>query len=361
MTRTAPALDRRALVARILALQDRDGRIRWIDGGLWDPWNHVEAAMGLTVGGETAAATRALDYLAETQQDDGGWTADMGCAAELSADGRRIEPAAPTIRDTNFAAYAAVGLWHLAQATGSTALLKRHARLIARGLDFALAHQRADGALAWRTQEPSETVEDVEALVAGSCSIFKSLECGVRIFEALDLPTDAWRAARARLGRALRSGEARWAPKPEFAMDWYYPALTGVLAREDARRRLAREWPRFVDNTWGCLCVAGEPWATAAETAELAIALAAAGSPRLGARVLNAAARMRTPEGDAWMGWQFRENRPWPEEHPSWTAGAILIADDVLRGASPTARVFLDTLPETPTSGASAETASRSE
>jgi hypothetical protein len=341
------AIDHRALVRRILELQDFDGRIRWIDGGLWDPWNHVQAAMGLTVAGEIDSAARALDYLGETQSEDGSWRADMGCAAPLTPDGRRIVPTAPQIVDTNFAAYVAVGVWHLACATGSVQVIKRHARMIARALHFAVLHQRADGSIAWRAPSPGESIATVDALVASASSIYKSLECGVRAFEAIDQPTDHWRAARGRLGAALRSPAPRvWTPKSEFAMEWYYPVLTGVLPRPLARARLAASWRRFVVKGWGCRCVEGEPWVTAAETAELAIALAASGSPDLARRLLATLARLRSPEGDIWMGWQIRENAPWPEERPSWTPGAVLVADDVARAASGGARVFLESLPE---------------
>ncbi len=344
------AIDRRALVRRILELQDADGRIRWIDGGLWDPWNQVESAMGLAVAGETGAAACALDHLAETQAEDGSWAADMGCAAALSADGRRIVPAAPQVVDTNFAAYAAVGVWHLACVTGSRALLRRHARMIARALDFAVAHQRADGAVVWRAPGAEETIDALEALVAGASSIYKSLECGIRALDLLDRPTDHWRDARTRLGAALRGGgDDVWTPKREFAMDWYYPVLAGALPRAAARVRIAASWRRFVMRAWGCRCVSDEPWVTAAETAELAIALAAAGAPGVARRMLAMLARMQAPGGDHWMGWQITLDAPWPEERPAWTAGAVLLADDVVRAASAGARVFLDTLPEAPT------------
>jgi hypothetical protein len=341
------AIDHRALARRILELQDADGRIRWIDGGLWDPWNHVQAAMGLTAAGKTAPAARALDHLEETQSEDGSWRADMGCAAPLTPDGRRIVPAAPQVVDTNFAAYVAVGVWHLACATGSIAPIRRHARMIARALHFAVVHQRTDGTIAWRAPGPGETIASVDALIASASSIYKSLECGIRAFAAIDQPTDHWRAARARLGAALRAGgSGAWTPKGEFAMEWYYPVLSGVLPRLEARARLAASWRRFVVKGWGCRCVSDEPWVTAAETAELAIALAASGEPRLARRILGTLARLRTPDGDVWMGWQIAENTPWPEERPSWTPGAVLVADDVARAASGGARVFLETLPE---------------
>jgi hypothetical protein len=340
-------LDHAALVRRILELQDADGRIRWIDGGLWDPWNHVESALGLVAAGELDAAARALDHLAETQRSDGAWLADMGCAAALVDDGRRIGLDAPQVVDTNFAAYPAIGVWRQARAEGSTAAIRRHADMIERAMAFVLAHQRRDGSVAWRALDPGESANDVDALLSGSASIFKSLECAIRAFEAIGRPTDHWRAARSRLGAALRRDDAAtFAPKGEFAMDWYYPVLAGALSPAEARARLAAGWRRFVAPGWGCRCVADEPWTTAAETAELAIALTICGAHGLAARLLATLPRLRAPGGDAWMGWQFVENVPWPEERPSWTAAAVLLAEEAARGAD--GSVFLETLPEDP-------------
>lgn len=340
-------LDRAALIRRILELQDRDGRISWIEAGLFDPWNHAEAAMALAVAGEGAAARRALDHLAETQRADGAWRADMGCAAPMIDGGERIGGTAPQVVDTNFAAYVATAAWHVGVALDDAALVARWADMTRAALEFVLAHQRGDGAIVWRALENDETVESVDALLAGAASIYKSLECGVRLFDALDHPTGRWRAARARLGEAIRSGGARvWLEKPEYAMDWYYPALAGALPRAEARARLARGWRTFIEPGWGCRCVRHEPWVTAAETAELVITLAAVDAQPLAVRLLAALDRLRAPDGDVWMGWQTAENRAWPIERPSWTAGAVVLADDAVHGRSKASRVFLDVLPE---------------
>jgi len=343
------AIDPRALAARILELQDNDGRIRWIEGGLYDPWNHGEAAMGLAVAGEGAAARRALDHLADTQRDDGSWEADMGCAAPLIDGGERLGLDAPRVVDTNFAAYAATAVWHISLTLGEPELLRQHADMVSRAIGFVLAHQRGDGAVVWRALEGDETVEDLDALLAGGASIYKSLECGIRILDALDRPTGSWHAARARLGHAIRKGDPDvWVLKPEYAMDWYYPALSGALSRTDARARLAAQWRTFVQPGQGCRCVAQEPWATAAETAELAITLAAVGANHAANRLLAWLNAMRAPNGDVWMGWQFAEDRAWPIERPSWTAGALLLAYDAVAQRSRGASVFLEILPEQP-------------
>ena len=61
----------RPTVEFLLASQRPDGEIPWFDGGHTDPWDHTEAAMGLSVAGELAAAERAYGWLAERQLDDG--------------------------------------------------------------------------------------------------------------------------------------------------------------------------------------------------------------------------------------------------------------------------------------------------
>ena len=57
----------------LLRTQRPWGEIPWFEGGHSDPWDHTEAAMGLSIAGEVAAAVRAYRWLADTQLDDGSW------------------------------------------------------------------------------------------------------------------------------------------------------------------------------------------------------------------------------------------------------------------------------------------------
>ncbi|MEI7654957.1 MAG: hypothetical protein WCJ82_06770, partial [Actinomycetota bacterium] len=54
-------------------LQRPSGQIPWFIGGHTDAWNHVEAAMALTVTGRVAESRAAFRWLATTQQGDGSW------------------------------------------------------------------------------------------------------------------------------------------------------------------------------------------------------------------------------------------------------------------------------------------------
>ncbi len=57
----------------IAAVQRPDGMIPWFEGGHCDPWNHVEAAMALTVCGLVDEAVDAYRWLAGRQLGDGSW------------------------------------------------------------------------------------------------------------------------------------------------------------------------------------------------------------------------------------------------------------------------------------------------
>ena len=74
-----PAQWLQSTVDFLLASQRPSGEIPWFDGGHTDPWDHTEAAMGLSIAGEHAAALQAYHWLADTQLDDGSWWACYRC------------------------------------------------------------------------------------------------------------------------------------------------------------------------------------------------------------------------------------------------------------------------------------------
>src|SRR5215472_13118392 len=85
----------------IAAQQRPSGEIPWYRGGKMDPWDHVHAAMGLTVGGRFAEARAAYRWLAENQEKDGGFVAERSGDDVVNAH-----------RESNHASYLASGLWH---------------------------------------------------------------------------------------------------------------------------------------------------------------------------------------------------------------------------------------------------------
>jgi len=338
--RTLSGLDLGACADRIEQLQNRDGMIDWIETGVWDPWNHGESAMGLAVVGREEAVHRALDALAARQNADGSWDGELGAGIPMDESGERIAPPAipATARDTNFNGYAAVTVLRCALALDEPRLIARHFAMVERALDWVLAHQSEHGDIVWRAPDTGQPLDSVDSLRAGNASLFKSLECGLRLADALGKPRLQWATARQRIADALIGRPERFdreIDRSAYAMDWYYPVLAGVVTGRTARAHLEEGWSRFVVEDLGCRCVTDEPWITAAETAELALACLSAGRTETARSLLDDLSPLASSQGGYWMGWQYELGAVWPRESPSWTAGAILLAADALYALSP--------------------------
>ena len=85
----------------ILDCQSPLGAIPSLKNGKLDPWDHIEAAMGLSIAGKKEASERAFLWLKDNQLTDGSWYAEY--LKSIPATKRR---------ETNFSAYIATGLWH---------------------------------------------------------------------------------------------------------------------------------------------------------------------------------------------------------------------------------------------------------
>ena len=55
------AIDIDSIAALIVNTQRESGEIPWCEGKKTDPWDHIEAAMGLSIGGYFDEARRAFD------------------------------------------------------------------------------------------------------------------------------------------------------------------------------------------------------------------------------------------------------------------------------------------------------------
>ncbi|MCP2670683.1 hypothetical protein NHF40_07075 [Maricaulaceae bacterium EIL42A08] len=330
-----------ACADRIETLQRKDGAIPWVEAGVWDPWNHGESAMALAVAGRRSAVEAALDALAERQEADGGWTGELGAGVPMDETGERIAPpqVPVTARDTNFTGYVAVTVWRCALALDEPRLITRYAPMVTSALDWVMARQSEHGDIAWRDPDPGQSLDEVDALRAGNASLYKSFEAGLQIADALDRPRPDWARARQKIAHAFNHKPERFDRKgndrSNYAMDWYYPILTGTLQGADATRRLDEGWGRFVVADLGCRCVENEPWVTAAETAELAMACLSVGhTDRARDLIADLAPLAKGGEG-FWMGWQYELGVVWPKERPGWTAAAVVLAVDALYQISP--------------------------
>ena len=340
-----PAAYLQQTVDYILSVQQADGCIPWFEGGKADPWDHVEAAMGLSVAGEHAAAERAYLWLAGRQLADGSWYANYVDNQPLYCDKR----------ETNFVAYVATGVWHHYLVTGSVPFLQRLFACVQRAIEFVLRYQSPTGEIYWAVAEDGEPLRD--ALVTGCSSVLKSLECAINIAATLQLECADWRLAYEKLFTALRYHpeyfDRTWESKARYSMDWFYPVLAGVYEGAEARQRLQERWDQFVHKELGCVCVNDEPWVTVAESCELTMALLAAGEHGKAIRLYGWLHQWRDgSDGAYWTGYQYRDKVLWPEEKPTWTAAAVILAADAITEHTGAARLFLQSqlLPEAVTS-----------
>jgi hypothetical protein len=319
----------RATVGTIAAEQDPDGALPWFRGGQLDPWDSVEAAMALDVGGEHARARAAYRWLARRQRPDGSWAAEY----------RDGSPSAPAV-ESNHAGYLAVGAWHSWLCTGDDELVAELWPVVRRGLDLVTRMQLAGGAISWALR-PDGTPDDT-ALLTGNASLFQAIRCGVALAALHGEAVPDWELAVTDLGDALRTRPDAFADRSRYSMDWYYPVLGGAVTGAAARDRLAADWDRFVVPGLGARCVADRPWVTGAETCELALALVAAGQPEAALEQVAAMQHLRHDDGSYWTGLVYADDARWPVERTTWTAAAVVLAADALSGATPAAGLFPD-------------------
>jgi hypothetical protein len=323
---TVSQLDR--TVDSIAAHQLPNGMIPWFPGGHADPWNHVEAAMALLLGDRRAEAERAFDWLIGAQRPDGAWhhyyLADRVEQDKLEA---------------NVTAYVAAGVWHHYLITRDRGFLETMWSVVEPAIDFVLDLQTARGEIIWARH--ADGTPWSFALLTGSSSICHSLRCAVAIAEELDHERPDWELSLAQLAEMIRTRpEGAFAPKNRWAMDWYYPVLSGAL-REDARAHLEARRDVFVMDGFGVRCVSDRPWITAAETCECALAHLAIGDPGGARELFSWAQRMRLDDGRYWTGTVFPEEVHFPEgETSTYTAAAVVLAADALSGASAAAGLF---------------------
>jgi len=336
-----PAEFLRKTVEYILSVQQSDGCIPWFTGGKADPWDHTEAAMGLSIAGEFEAAEKAYNWLQAQQLDDGSWFANYQDSKPLYCDKR----------ETNFVAYVATGVWHHYLISRNIHFLEKTMPMVRKAMAFVVANQSPTGEIYWAVSEDGQPLKD--ALITGCASVYKSLECAINIATTLGQDDPAWRESYQRLGTALKHHpecfDRTWESKERYSMDWFYPILAGVYSGAGAKQRIQERWDIFVRDDMGCLCVSDEPWVTVAESCELTMALLAAGEREKALTIYGWLHQWRDEsDGAYWTGYQYVEKIIWPDEKTTWTAGAIILAADAITDYTPAAKLFLENnlLPE---------------
>ena len=317
----------------LVDVQFLSGAIPSNQDGSHDPWDHLEAVMGLTTLGYKTHALKGLDWMVSNQNQDGSWY-------NLYQDEKPLE----LNKQTNYATYISVAVWHFYLINNDINFLQEFWEPVKKGILFSLSLQHDNGAIAWNIDEFEKIDEDY--LLTGCSSIAKSLECAIAICQALGDQNyeSEWRIAHSKLIAALENPSGIFDLKKDrsrFSMDWYYPILGGI----NSKKRINSLTTKIKDSFWiqglGIKCVSDEPWVTVAETSECSIAYKKIGKDKIALELLHNAISIVDSKGIPYMGWQFHENIYWPDETPSWTSAACILAADANKRLTSGAGLFL--------------------
>lgn len=317
----------RSTANSIVRTQLPSGAIPWFTGGQVDPWDHVQAAMGLAVAGRLAEAQLAYEWLRVQQRPDGTWPAKY-------VGNRAVEH----YTDTNFCAYLATGVWHYWTITGDDAFRHRLWPTVQRAINAVVAVQTAAGPVPWAIGVDGKVAE--ECLVTSNASIHLSLRCAIALATAQGVDPLAWTHAAIRLRHALDQRPELFTPKTRYSMDWYYPVLGGALPVPVAAARIDARWADFVVPGLGIRCVDDHPWVTGAESSELVLALTAINRLDEATSLLGDIQHLRDETGHYWTGLVFSDGKRWPIEVSTWTAATVLLAADALTNATAASGLF---------------------
>ena len=221
---------------------------------------------------------------------------------------------------------------------------------VERAMDWVLSLRRADGVALWAIEADGTRPWDY-ALLTGSSSIHHALRCATSIADIVAEPRPDWLAAADVMAAAVVDRPDAFEPKSRWAMDWYYPVLTGALTGEAAKTRLAEGWDLFAMEGRGIRCVSRRAVGDGVGDGRVR---------RWRSRRSVTVPRPRTcwrgpastgdPTAPYWTG-LVHDGRRIParfpfEEHTSYTAAAVILAADAIAGASPASGVFTPLLPD---------------
>ena len=325
------AIDLTEIASGLGKYQLPNGLILQTIGGVGDPWNHVEVLMALTIAGDYERAERGYRWLANNQLGEGSW---FQYYRRDSVHSSRI--------DFNVTGYVATGLLHYWRSTKDEDLVGSLWPTLVRAVSFIDAHMDNQGLAPWSVN--SRGVAESFSLLTGSSSLMHSLYCAnqlaVEIGEEPVIGVERLSALRHR----ITSHPEKFVDKSNFAMDWYYPALTGAKPFTNGDRLKFEQ--KFLIPGVGVRCVATSDWVTAAETAEYALTLTR-NQDFVGARqLLSDIEQLRSPSGLYFTGIGHPSGETFPrDEVSSYSAAAVVLAWDALEQLSPGHELFAADLP----------------
>ena len=295
------------------------GAIPWYQGSITDPWDHVEGAIALAFAGRFKEAAAAYTWSRNMQNPDGSWY-----SAYLDDKPQEL------VRDSNFAAYIATGMWFHYLATKDLGFLREMWPAVEKGIDFALSLQQPTGEISWALSEKGNAWPG--AILTSSCCTWHSIRNGMDISKTLGVDRADWDAASERLLKATRQNpelfDRMGENKRRYAMNWFYPILTGVIKGKEAQGRIEREWSDFVIDNWGCRVAADEDVTAVAETSELIVSLCLIGEHEKARLLLDWTLRLWDNKSGFCRGIKLPEQEACPSdnERATWTSAALIMA-----------------------------------
>jgi hypothetical protein len=312
----------------LVNLQRENGDIPWHKDGKTDPWDLVEAIMGLNIGKQFNASLLAFEWLKNIQNTDGSWYSSY---IKGKPEDRTCE--------THMAAYISVGLFHTFLMTQDIKLLEEYWEVMEKAINYAISLQTKTGEIFWA--KSPEGVVDPMSLLTGASSIFLSLKCAVTIADILGRRQRPWEISFNELGKSIRENTHNYnVSKSRFSMYWFYPILSGAITGAKAELRIEKQWNKYIIEGQGVRCVSDQPWVTIAESCELVLALNAMGSVKK-AKIIFSWIQDRIYEDKTyWCGYTYPDMVVWPEEKYSWTNAVVLMAADALYSLTPASGLF---------------------
>ena len=303
----------------IISQQLPSGAIPWYQGAITDPWDHVECAIALDLAGRFDDAVKAYRWSHDTQNPDGSWYSSY---PQVKQDDQT--------KDTNFTSYIATGIWFHYLATKDVAFLRKMWPMVEKAIDFALSLQQLTGEIFWAV---SPTGKSWPGAMLTQCSCtWHSIRNGLGIGKSLGIDKHDWEVASNRLLKAMREHpelfDRMGENKRRYAMNWFYPVLTGVLTGKEAKQRIDREWNDFIIDNYGCRVAVDEDTTAVAETSELIIALALIDEHERARMLLDWTLKLRDDKPGFCRGIKFPEKVACPpdEERATWTSAALILA-----------------------------------
>ena len=213
-------------------------------------------------------------------------------------------------------------------------------KVVEPAIDFVLDLQTPRGEIIW-AMHPDGTPWSY-SLLTGSSSICHSLRCAISTAEELGHERPDWELSLANLAHVVRKyPDKAFAPKERWAMDWYYPVLSGVVTGDQGKSILSEKAELFIMENMGIRCVSDQPWVTTAETCECSIAYLVVGDNQKAESLFRWSQFMRQSDGHYLTGLVHPEKQSFPEnEKTTYSAAAVILAADAISQSSPASGIF---------------------